>query len=77
MDLAGLEYTQEGWGPLMLVTSLFPGKLEDDEYKLKIGKKSFGVRFKLNLHTHKLKLCETDRNCREVRAGGVDFEHQK
>lgn len=76
MDLAGLEHTQEGWGPLMLVTSLFPGKLEDDEYKLKIGKESFGVRFKFNLYTHKLKLLETEGKCREVRAGGVDFEHQ-
>lgn len=71
MDLAGLGHAQEGWGRLMLVTGLFPGKLEDDEYKLKIEKESFGVRFKFkfNLYTHKLKLRETEGNCREVRAG--------
>lgn len=69
MDLAGLGHAQEGWGRLMLVTRLFPGKQEDDEYKLKIEKESFGVRFKFNLYTHKLKLRETEGNCREVRVG--------
>lgn len=60
----------------MLVASLFSGKLEEDEYKLKTEKESFRVRLKFEViegSTLKLKLPETEGNCREVSAEGVDL----